>query len=99
VEVLILKGFAVPGFAVDDEAIVVVEVQDAGFWVEVLLRGLRVGFGRVGGLRGWGSRWSGLGCGNWLSLTGGRGGGLWAVCRWVAKSGFFAALGMTFLKS
>jgi hypothetical protein len=38
VEVLILKGFAVPGFAVDGEAVVVVEVQAAGFWVEVLLR-------------------------------------------------------------
>jgi hypothetical protein len=38
VEVLILKGLAVPGFAVDGEAVVVVEVQAAGFWVEVLLR-------------------------------------------------------------
>jgi hypothetical protein len=59
----------------------VVEVQAAGFWVEVLLRGLRGGFGRVGGLREWGRGRSGLGCGNGLRLTGGRGGfggGLWA---------------------
>jgi hypothetical protein len=77
VEVLILKGLAVPGFAVDGEAVVVVEVQSAGFWVEVLLRGLKGGFGRVGGLRGWGSRWSGLGCGSGAGLVGGWcGGGL-----------------------
>ena len=43
VEVLILKGLAVPGFAVDGETVVVVEVQDAGFWVEGLLRSLRGG--------------------------------------------------------
>ena len=30
-EVLILKGLAVPGFAVDGEPVVVVEVQAAGF--------------------------------------------------------------------
>jgi hypothetical protein len=100
--VLILKGLAVPGFAVDDEAVVVVEVQYTGFWIEVLLRSIGGSLGRVVGWRRWGSQQSRLRCGNALSLTGGWGGGrggLWAVCRWVGKSRFLAALGMTILES
>ena len=72
VEVLILKGFAVPGFAIDGEAVVAVEMQSAGFWIEGSLRNRRGGLGRFVGW--WRSGRRGLGCGHGLSLAGGRGG-------------------------
>ncbi len=79
---MILKGFAVY-----EEAVVVVEVDGSG------IQGRDGFWGRGGsrrwvvGLRGWGNRPSELGCWNGMGLVGSRSGGI--------EGGSFATLRMT----
>ena len=72
---LILKGFAV-----DPEAVVVVEVECAGVPIWGRLRSGWAGLRWVVGLGGWHDRPSGLGCGKGMGLGGGRCGGIEGAC-------------------
>ena len=72
---LILKGFAVY-----EEAAVVVEMEGVGTPVRGRLRSGRAGPQWVVGVTAWRNRWSELGWGNKMGLASGWYGGVEAVC-------------------